>query len=486
MTWLYTPSKSVPEWACLEKDCELGSNTWASRIAPCATLSGKHTQPQSWQRAWKKAPWMERLSGLTYSPSTVQRGVEQWIASLQDSRAKTSALQGDALGLMAPGPACSSTSATLPTLAVRDTSFWRTSQASLLPPPPLWTKPKELSKSARPPESWENWPTAGGMRSGSLFQRPTWAPAMGGRGGSAGLGAMWDTPDGMPEAPNTGSNRKSQVAGLGNQAQLVSMGRWATPDCNTSTYSNGKMGPNIREQTAQWATPQARDSRSPDSAESGNYQRKLEHGYTIDLNSQAFNWPTPRGTDGTKGGPNQAVSNGDLMLPSAAAQWPTPNAHVIEAKAKPPIIGNRKPSDPQIGLADIAVRWPTPAARDYRSESGGGKLCDQPTERIPGPDAELHGCPFFAPGPNDARWPAIIAAEPWLTPALSISGEEDAKAAFQAAQSIFRGTADGLAPGLDFSNRAPRLKCVGNGVVALQSAAAAVVLIRRAGIGVIT
>ena len=36
------------------------------------------------------------------------------------------------------------------------------------------------------------------------------------------------------------------------------------------------------------------------------------------------NWPTPRATDGTKGGPNQAGSKGDLMLPSAAAQWPTP------------------------------------------------------------------------------------------------------------------------------------------------------------------
>lgn len=35
-------------------------------------------------------------------------------------------------------------------------------------------------------------------------------------------------------------------------------------------------------------------------------------------------WPTPRATDGAKGGPNQAGSKGDLMLPSATAQWPTP------------------------------------------------------------------------------------------------------------------------------------------------------------------
>lgn len=43
----------------------------------------------------------------------------------------------------------------------------------------------------------------------------------------------------------------------------------------------------------------------------------------LTLTGQAQNWPTQRATDGTKGGPNQAGSKGDLMLPSAAAQWPT-------------------------------------------------------------------------------------------------------------------------------------------------------------------
>lgn len=36
--------------------------------------------------------------------------------------------------------------------------------------------------------------------------------------------------------------------------------------------------------------------------------------------------PTPRATDGTKGGPNQRGSSGDLMLPSAVALLPTPTA----------------------------------------------------------------------------------------------------------------------------------------------------------------
>jgi hypothetical protein len=36
--------------------------------------------------------------------------------------------------------------------------------------------------------------------------------------------------------------------------------------------------------------------------------------------------PTPRATDGTKGGPNQRGSSGDLMLPSAVMLLPTPRA----------------------------------------------------------------------------------------------------------------------------------------------------------------
>ena len=45
--------------------------------------------------------------------------------------------------------------------------------------------------------------------------------------------------------------------------------------------------------------------------------------------------PTPRATDGTKGGPNQRGSKGDLMLPSLAAQLlPTPTASATEKSTR--------------------------------------------------------------------------------------------------------------------------------------------------------
>jgi hypothetical protein len=48
---------------------------------------------------------------------------------------------------------------------------------------------------------------------------------------------------------------------------------------------------------------------------------------------------------------------------------------VVDAKPRPPIIGNRKPTDPQISTADIAVHlcgWATPTTRDWKS--GGADL----------------------------------------------------------------------------------------------------------------
>lgn len=44
----------------------------------------------------------------------------------------------------------------------------------------------------------------------------------------------------------------------------------------------------------------------------------------LDLRTVAALLPTPRATDGTKGGPNQRGSSGDLMLPSAVHLLPTP------------------------------------------------------------------------------------------------------------------------------------------------------------------
>jgi hypothetical protein len=46
----------------------------------------------------------------------------------------------------------------------------------------------------------------------------------------------------------------------------------------------------------------------------------------VDWLTAGYPCQTPRATDGTKGGPNQRGSSGDLMLPSAVMLLPTPRA----------------------------------------------------------------------------------------------------------------------------------------------------------------
>jgi DNA (cytosine-5)-methyltransferase 1 len=77
--------------------------------------------------------------------------------------------------------------------------------------------------------------------------------------------------------------------------------------------------------------------------------------------------------------------------------------------------------------------------------------------------------PLFAPGPTDPSWPAILERWPELAPAID-----------KATEPGLCGVADGLASGAHDS-RAARLRCGGNGVVALQAAVAVVRLLRRAG-----
>jgi DNA (cytosine-5)-methyltransferase 1 len=117
------------------------------------------------------------------------------------------------------------------------------------------------------------------------------------------------------------------------------------------------------------------------------------------------------------------------------------------------------------------------------ADGRGGAMANAGEPRLPQPECgelrgsrgwsegraaeQLRGAPLlFAPGPTDPRWLAILAEHPHLAPAI---------------EPAFRGVVDGLAFDMGDS-RAARLKCVGNGVVALQAAAAFVVLARRAGL----
>ena len=69
--------------------------------------------------------------------------------------------------------------------------------------------------------------------------------------------------------------------------------------------------------------------------------------------------PTPRATDGTKGGPNQRGSSGDLMLPSALHLLPTPTCNDAKNSAGPSQVQRNTPA-----LAMVTHLLPTPSVAD--------------------------------------------------------------------------------------------------------------------------
>lgn len=165
-----------------------------------------------------------------------------------------------------------------------DESCWRTSQATF------------LSDSDRYSATW---PKRGTTRAGYAYELPT--PALPTTEPASSL--LLSTPDTAPEAPNAGSNRHSHPSGLGNQVQAL----LPTPAVND--MGAGK----TVEAWDEW-TDRMR-------AKHGNGNG---HGPSLAIEAQRL-FPTPRATDGTKGGPNQRGSSGDLMLPSAdMTLLPTP------------------------------------------------------------------------------------------------------------------------------------------------------------------
>ena len=122
---------------------------------------------------------------------------------------------------------------------------------------------------------------------------------------------------------------------------------------------------------------------------------------------------------------------------------------------------------PETGCEPWPMRHGESMADAYYPLPQRGGECDDATGRQePNGHARLEGRELFAPGPGDHRWADIIERSPWLAPAL---------------ESNFRMLAHGLAFDMGDS-RAARLRCVGNGVVALCAAAAVVELVRRSGI----
>lgn len=206
-----------------------------------------------------------------------------------------------------------------------DRDCWETAEVDLL--------------SGLPVVFTETWPASAMTRNNVLYELPTSGHHTDGSGfsfsqlgGKLPDGALvFDTPDTMPDAPNSGSNRKAQPAGLGNQVKLLLPTPTVSKRPNRSASAGAKERPSIHQ-----------------------IDKLL---------------PSPRASDGAHGGPNQRGSKGDLTVSSAVALLPTPNSYEgCRGGSQHP--DKKRAGGHQVNLSDVAEKelpalLPTPRAADH-------------------------------------------------------------------------------------------------------------------------
>ena len=98
--WLHIPTCLLPpEWEGLTSEL---TGEAAERLAQSATWRSKPRPARYWKRAWRKERYLQRLSGVTCEPSMATRGVEKWLASLEDIPANPLVPLGRGLGFADP------------------------------------------------------------------------------------------------------------------------------------------------------------------------------------------------------------------------------------------------------------------------------------------------------------------------------------------------------------------------------------------------
>jgi hypothetical protein len=104
-----------------------------------------------------------------------------------------------------------------------------------------------------------------------------------------------------------------------------------------------------------WPTTTSTDAVRCPSIEASTPNITLNHAANL------AGWGTPAAAQGNGSTGGSQVT--DLRDQVKLAGWNTPDSTMTQAKKRPPVLGNRKPTDPQISLADQAFHlagWPTP------------------------------------------------------------------------------------------------------------------------------
>ena len=246
--WLYVPSLSLPDAEAWTSP----SDSQLQTISQSATWRTKSLRPASWRRVLRMEASLRHLSGLISDPSAAQRGVDTWISSLADSLVPTSPSLASRPESMENTPACGLSTSESFAKCNPDGSLSRTfRQLSLIPQEELYS---------------EGLPSAGSMRSGELFERPTLARHTSGKDASS-----WPSPDAAlmndgadPErhALRVERLKSSRINGNGAGTPLAMKAQmWPTASSEDAECAGNHPGAtdSLTGATKEWRTPNTRD-----------------------------------------------------------------------------------------------------------------------------------------------------------------------------------------------------------------------------------
>ena len=315
MAWLYVPglTASDSDWESPFPDTGLAAR-WRE----------KPLRPQSWSRVKKTAPSLRFLSGIVLPPSTVDLGVERFRSSMREYPVSPGPSPESSLEPPTrdgSGPTCYG----LSERSSRESSFWKRCGV-------LFKEAWDWSSETLPISGmWDTTIFSAHPRSGHPIKENAASP-------SAFGGTAWPTPDANTASYSNGqfgmnireaatawpSPRSEDSECCGNHPGATdsltgATKEWAMPDANTASYSNGKFGPNIREQAALWQTP------ATDSFHSRGGDRKDEMG----LDQQARSYPTPSARDWKDGRASEETTESNArplneFVLNEMENWPTP------------------------------------------------------------------------------------------------------------------------------------------------------------------
>lgn len=153
----------------------------------------------------------------------------------------------------------------------------------------------------------------------------------------------------------------------------------------------------------------------------------------IYIDPSLTHWPTATVNDTINPTPRVlrtgTAAYDNLARAAQLTYWPTVNAQIIEAKPNPPITRNRKPTDPQIGLADVAVHvmpWPTVTATERSGQGPKNSSLMQDVRPTPWPTAKAQNQHGSGPSRVANRLDLQTATQlaPWATPNVPNGGRQ--------------------------------------------------------------